>query len=214
MLNLASQLFVTPVCIVTNAMSLTKSKLEPGQTCGRLLVIGPTAERQSGHVVWTCRCSCGMEMAVPRYVLTRKIAIKSCNICSAASRRLALGEASLNALIGTYKSNASRRGLTYSLSAASAKAIFSFICHYCGHPPSQTLNQTGKERRYGEFVYNGIDRKDNLIGYLPDNCVACCKICNRAKLDMPYTEFLIWIQQMRAYNSQYERKETTGSSSI
>lgn len=43
-----------------------------GQTFGRLTALEPTAERNSGHIVWLCRCSCG-------------------NTCSASSHRLLNG---------------------------------------------------------------------------------------------------------------------------
>lgn len=42
---------------------------------------------------------------------------------------------------------------------------------------------------YGEFV-NGIDRVDNSLGYVADNCVPCCEACNRAKLQMSSTDFI------------------------
>ena len=43
---------------------------------------------------------------------------------------------------------------------------------------------------YKDFLYNGIDRKDNNIGYIIENCVSCCGICNRMKMDMSYDDFL------------------------
>lgn len=41
---------------------------------------------------------------------------------------------------------------------------------------------------------NGIDRKDNQLGYEILNVVSCCKICNIAKNDMKICEFLSWIE--------------------
>ena len=52
-------------------------------------------------------------------------------------------------------------------------------CHYCGEFIAWSKwnnNSVGK----GNGRYH-MDRKDNTLGYLKDNCVVCCKTCNRAK---------------------------------
>jgi hypothetical protein len=41
-------------------------------------------------------------------------------------------------------------------------------CYYCDRENSETHK-------------NGIDRKDNQIGYNIDNCVSCCGQCNYMK---------------------------------
>ena len=43
---------------------------------------------------------------------------------------------------------------------------------------------------YGGYTYNGIDRKDNNLGYEKANCVPCCKRCNQMKNDMTMDEFI------------------------
>jgi hypothetical protein len=48
-------------------------------------------------------------------------------------------------------------------------------CHYCG-----------KEGP------NGIDRIDNLKGYVKNNCVPCCKHCNYVKGDLSIVDFNTW----------------------
>ena len=40
------------------------------------------------------------------------------------------------------------------------------------------------------FLRNGIDRIDNNKGYTKENCVPCCDICNRIKMDLPYNVFI------------------------
>ena len=49
---------------------------------------------------------------------------------------------------------------------------------------------------YGEFYYNGIDRKDNFLGYTLSNVVTCCKKCNFLKRDMSYIDFINYIKQI------------------
>lgn len=50
-------------------------------------------------------------------------------------------------------------------------------CSYCG-------------RRCTDTHTNGIDRVDNNIGYVYDNCVSCCGSCNIAKGTMSVDDFI------------------------
>lgn len=63
-----------------------------------------------------------------------------------------------------YKSNARHRGHVFPLTFEQFLAITSQICHYC------LIDKK-----------IGIDRKDNGIGYEPENCLPCCGDCNRFK---------------------------------
>ena len=38
---------------------------------------------------------------------------------------------------------------------------------------------------------------DNSKGYSLDNIVPCCKICNRAKSDLTYKDFIEWIRRLK-----------------
>ena len=49
---------------------------------------------------------------------------------------------------------------------------------------------------YGDYIYNGIDRVDSNIGYIFENCVPCCKLCNMAKKEYPVEEFKEWIAKL------------------
>jgi len=74
-----------------------------------------------------------------------------------------------------YKSNAKKRDLEWNLDDEDAKEIMTSPCVYCGI----------------FFEINGIDRVDNAVGYVTDNCVPCCKTCNflKACLDpLTFTE--------------------------
>jgi len=48
---------------------------------------------------------------------------------------------------------------------------------------------------------NGIDRQDNAKGYIPGNCVSCCRICNYAKHALTLEEFKSWIQRLIEFNA-------------
>jgi hypothetical protein len=45
----------------------------------------------------------------------------------------------------------------------------------------------------------GIDRKDNTKGYVLENSLPCCYLCNRAKGDKPYEEFILWVVRLAQY---------------
>ena len=62
-------------------------------------------------------------------------------------------------------------------------------CFYCGIPPQTSLRAKWLD---GTFVYNGIDRWDNDLGYVEGNVVACCKSCNYAKHTMSGRAFFEW----------------------
>ena len=49
---------------------------------------------------------------------------------------------------------------------------------------------------FGEFVYNGIDRIDSKIGYLPNNVTPCCKWCNKAKSNTPHDEWVAYLDRL------------------
>lgn len=87
------------------------------------------------------------------------------------------------------KTGAVRRGLAWDLSFDQWREFAVSDCTYCGGEPSNSV-------AIHKIYYNGIDRLDSSEGYNEDNCVPCCKICNRAKSDTPLPEFLDWIKRV------------------
>ncbi len=80
-------------------------------------------------------------------------------------------------------------------------AITQKDCHYCGVERSNI--STGKPdprckfiSKVGTFIYNGIDRQDNGLGYVEGNMVPCCDICNKAKRDLPLAIFEAWMDKI------------------
>lgn len=113
------------------------------------------------------------------------------------NRRLPYGESARNLLYAQYRSRAERDHRSWELTLVDFIRLTQRRCDYCGTPPSQKY----LPNRYtnGAYVYNGIDRKDNLRGYEPDNCVACCYVCNVAKATMTETQFLAWVKRVYSY---------------
>lgn len=94
-----------------------------------------------------------------------------------------------------YARDAHRRGIAFNLSKDDFVQITGSLCYYCGTPPSSVMK--GRQKHLvSDYVYNGVDRVNNLQGYEIGNCVACCKWCNRAKCDRPVNEFLSWARRI------------------
>lgn len=171
-----------------------------GQRFGRLLVIAETMNRTgSGHIKWICRCACGKEICVGGAYLK----IGSTQSCGCLQREVATrsglsnfkgpGFAGMNAVFKRYQSEAKQRGLAFALTVKRFRALLAAPCYYCANPPN---SQWKKGRRRCWFTYNGIDRLNNLKGYVPHNVVTCCIACNRAKATLTLKEFLAMVKRI------------------
>ncbi len=80
-----------------------------------------------------------------------------------------------------YKNSAKSRNKTFELSTTTFKRLIYSKCYYCGIEPRQKV---------GDIQYNGIDRLNNDDGYHIENCLACCKVCNRGKGTMSSEEYV------------------------
>ena len=112
-------------------------------------------------------------------------------------KRLPYGEAAFNYVYRNYKRNAKNRGLSFKLSRNEFRQLTQQNCRYCGIEPYNRATGTRKDTRkrfYGDYIYNGIDRVDASCGYNIENCVPCCKKCNRAKDTMSEDEFFHWVK--------------------
>ena len=115
-----------------------------------------------------------------------------------SGRRLPFGEASLNLLYYTYKKSAEKRGLEFDISKDEFRMITKENCFYCGVKPAQIMNGTAK-KLYGDWIYNGIDRIDDEIGYVSGNILPSCKKCNYAKQGMTTSDFIDHINKIYHY---------------
>lgn len=104
------------------------------------------------------------------------------------SRRIAADGAAFNLVIGSYKRSARERGLTFNLSAREFRELTESNCKYCGKAPSMVAKGRSQDRQR-HFIYNGVDRVDNNLGYTTENSVPCCKRCNRMKRSQDLTSF-------------------------
>ena len=91
-----------------------------------------------------------------------------------------------------YCSSAKYRNYDFKLSKDEFDEITRDSCYICG-----IMNKYDK---YNKPIHrNGIDRKDNNIGYIKENCKACCTMCNYFKRDVGYDIFMQKIKKNYEY---------------
>ena len=120
--------------------------------------------------------------------------------CRNIGNRLDAGRAIRNEVVYRYRYQAHARGLTWGLSDDEADALFAGVCYWCGEPPSNIGHGL---RNHGSFIYSGIDRVNNALGYEPGNAVSCCIVCNSMKRELPVEVFIdrvLRIAERRAWS--------------
>jgi len=160
---------------------------ETGKRYGKLLVLD-RVENDNHHTRWLCRCDCGNTITVGGWHLRSG----NTRSCGCLRKRMEKGEAAFNALVSRIKWWARKRKLVWKLSQEYARWITSQPCYYCNIEPSQI---TWHKKYNGRYRYNGIDRVDNSLGYIPENCVPCCGHCNMAKGSSTQSEFKYWLER-------------------
>lgn len=100
-----------------------------------------------------------------------------------------------------YKRNATIRDLNFELTLDEFNTITEQPCCYCGEYNNDYF---GKK-------YSGVDRVNSSIGYIFNNVVPCCTICNRMKLDYLLTDWFAKMKQILEYTNyqggSYERNK-------
>jgi hypothetical protein len=86
-----------------------------------------------------------------------------------------------------YKRTANLKQLDFSISFEEYLLLTEKECYYCN-----MIQQSG---------FNGIDRKDQTLGYELNNCVSCCKMCNYIKGSLYEQTFLKRITHILSHNN-------------
>lgn len=172
-----------------------------GYKSGKLIITKLLKMSSNGFFsksLYEAKCNCGRSCKVTGKSITDR---KSCGclIKEIYEQRIDV-PSPLNAIFNYnysgYRSGAISRKLEFKLSKIEFISLVTKNCHYCNKIPSRL-----KKGRNGEEVYlNGIDRKNNKIGYIADNCVTCCTVCNRMKHTYEYKIFLEIINEI--YNNR------------
>lgn len=142
---------------------------------------------------WYFLCDCGNEKILrPNKVFYKKSTIKSCG-CLKKNKTSEINVA-LKRVYNAYKKGALLRNYSFEININEFKNITSLNCFYCGIKPNKK-----SKTKTDEYLYNGIDRKDNCKGYVIDDCLPCCTICNKSKRDLDYLIFTKWIKRISKF---------------
>src|ERR1700678_4464715 len=158
-----------------------------------------TAPSGSMYIKWLMKCGCGKE-----FIRSGKGFGKGNGACAECSHKLGCVKREkdpyltiIKTIFTDYKLGAKRRKLSFSLSLQEFIAFIKQECYYCG----DLATNKWKHRVRGHIlIYNGIDRINNSKGYVANNCVSCCKICNIMKMTLGQEEFYAHIEKI--YNKR------------
>lgn len=170
---------------------------------GKLKVLSFECSRQFKHYkhrMWRCLCECGKITVVAACNLKSGRTI-SCG-CESGRNSLPDYKHAKNATYNDYLQGAKRRRINFELSKEDLINMIMQDCHYCGAKPANV-----KRTKYTTMVKNGIDRKNNDIGYTLDNCVPCCKICNYAKHSLSYDDFIKYLDRLVTFRTNMKSSE-------
>jgi hypothetical protein len=87
-----------------------------------------------------------------------------------------------------YKRSANDKNLNFEISTEEFDKIIKAPCHYCG-----IIQERG---------FNGVDRVNSEVGYVTDNCVSACSMCNYMKASLSENAFLGRVEHILTYNGR------------
>jgi hypothetical protein len=170
-----------------------------GKRFGKLIVL--EARRQNHtkkkSIVWLCQCDCGRQVARTAAALNSRTTT-SCG-CSTYTEEVIrkmsdphrISEPALHKDFAAYRSGAYARGIEFDLSFEQFKELVTKQCSYCGIENSREVHT-----KYETVRVNGIDRLDSSKGYVVNNCVSCCHVCNRLKMRHSAYAFVAHIRRI------------------
>ena len=120
-----------------------------------------------------------------------------------------------NYIYKMYQTAAKKRNIPFELSFEEFNNLVSKDCVYCGKEPEiPTCKRYLKSKPFTtdpDAKFNGIDRIDSSKGYTIDNCVPCCEMCNKMKLDHSKEFFLKHVTKIYNFNKSSTTIETTSN---
>ena len=180
--------------------------IKPGDVFGRLTVV-KFIGLQNSHRTFQIRCDCGtIKTAKGTHMVSG--ATRSCGCLHTEIRSKLPGLRGYKKFFNQYKANARNREMCFELTFEKFIEITGKNCFYCNKKPKKYnpyLKEDGSIRDKGmsimginrAWIYrNGIDRKDNSLGYIVENSLPCCFDCNGMKTDMSFEEFILHIRSI------------------
>lgn len=166
-----------------------------GQTFNGILTVKHLGKDKSKNNIYNFKCHCG-DTFTSQISDVRMGKIKSCG-CVAPQKSMDRylvdpTKHAVNHLYAGYKSDAKSRNYEFEITVEEFKSMIKSECFYCGVKNSNSYMDT-KPRKAGNqepYLYNGVDRVDNEIGYTKENCVAACRSCNISKHTLTQDYFI------------------------
>ena len=178
-------------------------------------MISQQGKDKRGYYQWLCKCNCGNEKIVIGNNLSSGKS-KSCGclkteFLSKKGNQFGLYKDRELAMLKVQYSHLKRRHSQNNMTGEvidfdTFRNLSKSSCEYCGLEFSKIIKDRQNETKTGKLNskhilrINGVDRKNNSIGYTKENSVACCKYCNFAKHTMNAKEFYKWIKKVYEYN--------------
>lgn len=170
-------------CVIKSKPANNRLNLT-GKKFNRLTVLNLNTCKNKRSTYWNCLCDCGKNIVVKGAYLTNNHT-KSCGCLKVFKHEN--GDVGFRLLYYRYKNRAKfYYNNEFELTKEEFKKLTQQNCFYCGSEP-KSISKSKSEN--SEYVYNGLDRVDTKRGYLLDNVVPCCGMCNRMKLDHSSEEF-------------------------
>jgi hypothetical protein len=146
------------------------------------------------HKKYTMRCiKCGYECET-----SIKSFYNTCKSCSVVRVNTTTKE---RQLWNRYKNSALRNGVPFLITEDKFSEIIKKDCLYCGQEPSQTIIMGRKQDNV--LIYNGVDRRNDKLGYVEGNVSPCCWTCNQAKKNYGVDEFKKMIKKWSSRVDQW-----------
>lgn len=187
-----------------NLLGMRKA-IAAGTVFGRLTTTGKSETRNTNRC-YECSCSCGTVVWVQRPNLVYGHS-QSCGCLRSemlkASKRKHQSTPPVNEELTHYRYTAKKRGFEWGLNQADAAALLFEKCHYCGAPPARLITSRGGDSE----TVSGIDRVDSTKGYVKENCVPCCTMCNMSKNDHSLEEWNAWLDRILAFRASQSKTE-------
>lgn len=143
------------------------------------------------RVIVKCRCRCGVEgnKCISSLLSGQSRQCRECAYRCVGEKNKTRDygmrpDAPIVRMFGSYKTQALKRGKEFLLTYQDFYNLVSMDCAYCGRKPFRKQKAGESTRTKADtrmILCNGVDRVDNDLPYVLENCVSCCQTCNVAK---------------------------------
>lgn len=158
-----------------------KQSKYPGKKVGKLKILR-VVQSVGNKLLLEAICDCGRKKIVSN---TNLHSIRS---CGCLIRRYPGKDYAVGRYFISYKRFADYRDIPFRLPLSHFAKMVKQECYYCGALPSRSIWMGS---RYAtKTLMNGIDRRNNAVGYSKKNVVTACRRCNIAKNKVSAEEFI------------------------